>query len=142
MCYNVVTQWKQSEVGRIDLAERERSSGKEVVTVNIYRKIYEEYKDKATAERYEIKEYLNELLEQMLEKEQFIKQIAPYLSIDSYQDDRLVLKDMKERKVIDVYLKGSELQCEFHNSTDCIHTKYVWSRPELGQIAKKKFITA
>ncbi len=75
------------------------------------------------------------MLAAWLEKEEFIKTFAGHLSIDGLQENRVTLKDTKEKKLIDVYLDNHKLRCEFHNnSTDCIHTIYVWASPETGRI--------
>jgi hypothetical protein len=112
---------------------------KDLVSAHIFRDIYDKYKERAESERYDIKEYLNKLLAAWLEKEEFIKTFAGHLSIDSLQENRVTLKDTKEKKLIDVCLNDHKLRCEFHNnSTDCIHTIYVWASPETGRINKEQ----
>jgi hypothetical protein len=111
---------------------------KDLVSAHIFRDIYDKYKEKAEAERYDFKEYLNNLLEAWLQKEEFIKTFAGHLSIDSLQTNGVTLKDTKEKKLVDVYLSDHKLRCELCNSTDCIHTIYVWASPETGRIANNK----
>jgi hypothetical protein len=115
-------------------------AGRDIVTVHLYREIYDRIKDRAESERYPTKEYLNELLQSWLEKEKFMNEIAGHLSIDDPQDfgdNRITIRDTKEKKLIDVYLKDCDLHCDFHQSNCCIHTRYLWSRPEMGRITRK-----
>jgi hypothetical protein len=114
----------------------ERDRG--LMTVKLSREVYERYKERAIHDRYAIGEYLNQLLRDWLDKEEFISRFAAHLSTEDFDENLIILKDMKERKIIEVYLKDSELQCEFHKSTNCIHTKFAWSRPELGRITRKR----
>ena len=107
---------------------------KDLVSAHIFREIYDKYKEKAESERYDVKEYLNNLLEAWLKKEEFIKTFAGHLSVDSLQVNGITLKDTKEKKLVDVYLSDHKLQCELCNSTDCIHAIYVWASPEIGRI--------
>jgi|1186.fasta_scaffold29021_2 hypothetical protein len=108
--------------------------GKDLVSAHIFRDIYDKYKERAESERYDVKEYLNNLLEAWLQKEEFINTFAGHLSIDSLQENVITLKDTKEKKLVDVYLSDHKLRCELCNLTDCIHTIYVWASPEIGRI--------
>lgn len=108
--------------------------GQKVVTVDIFEEHYEKIKLKAGQKGTNIKQYVNDLLGIYLEKEDFIHLIAPSLSIDSYEDNRITIKDVKEKVLVDVFYKDGDLQCEKHNSNNCVHTRFIWMAPEISKM--------
>jgi hypothetical protein len=108
--------------------------GRKVVTVEVFAENYERIKIKASQKKQNIKEYVNDLLGVYLEKEDFIHLIAPSLSIDSYEGNRITVKDVKEKVLVDVFYKNGDLQCEKDQRNNCIHTRFIWMTPEISKI--------
>lgn len=54
----------------------------------------------------------------------YLNEVSPELSVDSYGESRVTLKDSKARKLIDVNLKEEELVCEQDKKKDCEHTEF------------------
>jgi len=111
-----------------------KRGGRSVVTVEIFVENYEKMKQRAIQKRINIKEYVNEFLQGYLEKEEFLARVAPSLSVDSYQGNRITLKDIKKKILVDVFYVSGELQCEADQSNNCIHTKFIWMIPEISKI--------
>jgi hypothetical protein len=111
-----------------------KRGGRSVVTVEIFVENYEKMKQRAIQKRLNIKEYVNEFLQGYLEKEEFLARVAPSLSVDSYQGNRITLKDVKKKILVDVFYVNGELQCETDQSNNCIHTKFIWMIPEISKI--------
>jgi hypothetical protein len=111
-----------------------KRAGRQVVTVELFAENYDKIKQKALQKRLNVKEYVNDILGTYLEKEDFIHLIAPTLSIDSYEGNRVTIKDVKEKILIDVFYKNGDLQCEKDNSNNCIHTRFIWMTPEISRI--------
>ncbi len=111
-----------------------KRGGRSVVTVEIFAENYEKIRQKALQKRLNIKEYVNELLESYLEKEEFLARVAPSLSVDSYEGNRITIKDVKKKILVDVFYSGGELQCDVDQSNNCIHTKFIWMIPEISKI--------
>ena len=111
-----------------------KRGGRSVVTVEIFVENYEKMKQRAIQKRLNIKEYVNEFLQGYLEKEEFLARVAPSLSVDSYQGNRITLKDVKKKILVDVFYVSGELQCEADQSNNCIHTKFIWMIPEISKI--------
>ena len=105
-----------------------------MVTVEIFVENYEKMKQRAIRKRLNIKEYVNDFLQGYLEKEEFLARVAPSLSVDSYQGNRITLKDVKKKILVDVFYVNGELQCEADQSNNCIHTKFIWMIPEISKI--------
>lgn len=111
-----------------------KRGGRSVVTVEIFLENYEKMKKRATQKRLNIKEYINDFLQVYLEKEEFLARVAPSLSVDSYEGNRITLKDVKKKILVDVFYVNGELQCESDQTNNCIHTKFIWMIPEISRI--------
>lgn len=111
-----------------------KRGGRNVVTVEIFLENYEKIKQRAVQKRLNIKEYVNDFIQLYLEKEEFLTRVAPSLSVDSYEGNRITLKDVKKKILVDVYYINGDLQCEIDQSTNCIHTKFIWMIPEISKI--------
>jgi hypothetical protein len=98
-------------------------------------------KDKAKLNRYTAKEYINTVLDMVIQKDKFLEKYAPYLSVINFIDDRVTLYDANPKtksKYIDVKVRDYELICEQHEKTDCIHCHFVWAIPEIVKLNIKK----
>ena len=95
---------------------------------------YQKMKERAIQKRLNIKEYVNDFLQVYLEKEEFLSRVAPSLSVDSYEGNRITLKDVKKKILVDVFYVNGDLQCEINQSNNCIHTKFIWMIPEISKI--------
>ena len=104
-------------------AEREKT------TVHISHPTYPLIKAEAEAQRYSVKEYINKILEQHLEKQEFLSKVVPDLSLDSldYEINKLVIKDSRLGRLYNVYFRNFQMECETCRSSDCIHTRYAFS---------------
>ena len=89
-----------------------KRGGRSVVTVEIFVENYQKMKERAVQKRLNIKEYVNDFLQVYLEKEEFLSRVAPSLSVDSYEGNRITLKDVKKKILVDVFYVNGELQCE------------------------------
>ena len=77
-----------------------KRGGRSVVTVEIFLENYEKIKKRAIQKRLNIKEYINDFLQVYLEKEEFLARVAPSLSVDSYEGNRITLKDVKKKILV------------------------------------------
>lgn len=111
-----------------------RRGGRNVVTVEIFVENYEKMKQRAMQKRLNIKEYVNDFIQLYLEKEEFLSRVAPSLSVDSYEGNRITLKDTNKKVLVDVFYSSGELQCDVDQSNNCIHTKFIWMIPEISKI--------
>jgi hypothetical protein len=109
-----------------------KRAGRQVVTVEIFKDTYDSLKKSAEERRNTTKEFVNTMLINSLLRLHYLIEIAPELSIDSYEDNRITLKDSKARRLIDVYQKDKEFFCDLDKKLDCIHSKFVWSSPEVS----------
>jgi hypothetical protein len=73
----------------------------------------------------------------MMKYEAFAKHI-PLIEKIAVDSDRVLLKDNKCNRIIEVLLTNSELQCLLDESSHCIHVGFAYSLPELYSTIKFK----
>jgi hypothetical protein len=115
--------------------------GREIVPVDIWNSSYIILTKEAKEKRYTIKDYINQILELVIKKNEFLERYAPYLSVDGFNDNviRLVDSNPKYKKTfIEVEVKNHQLFCQAHNKTDCVHCHFVWAIPEVANLNLKK----
>ncbi len=114
------------------------------VSENVYNKFFKVYeKRKNDLELKGITSfsgYLTSMMEEtMIKQEAFAKQ-APFMEKISIDIDRVLLKDNKKNRIVEVILKNGELRCLVDEKTDCIHIGFVYSLPEVYMIMNNKGI--
>jgi len=114
-----------------------KRGGRDVITVEIYKEIYENLKRGADSLNFEIKKYINELLAMNIEKDAFLKKYAPFLEKVGLRDNVLLLKDNKLHEYVEIFLKNEKLYCAEDESANCIHIHFALALPELGRITSK-----
>jgi hypothetical protein len=119
--------------------ERDQTSAKkEKTTVYISHPTYPLIKAEAEAQRYSVKEYINRILDQHLEKQEFLSQVVPDLSLDSldYEINKVVIKDSRLGKLHNVYFRNFQMECETCRSSDCLHTRYAFTLDDIYRLRK------
>jgi len=105
-----------------------------IVPVDIRREIYDKISNIAKEKDTSIRKYVNELLLLNLERDEFLKSYAPFLSKVGVEGNRLTIRDEKTKSYHDVYLHDSKLICESDGSDSCIHVRFALALPELGML--------
>ena|SRR5918996_1521614 len=113
-------------------------SKKEKTTVYISHPTYPLVKAEAEAQRYSVKEYINRILEQHLEKKEFLSKVVPDLSLDSldYEINKVVIKDSRLGRLHNVYFRNFQMECETCRSSDCLHTRYAFTLDDIYRMRK------
>ena len=114
------------------------------VSENVYNKFFKIYEK--TKNNLELKGitsfsgYLTSMMEEtMIKHEAFAKQ-APFMEKISIDIDRVLIKDNKKNRIVEVILKNGELRCLVDEKSDCIHIGFVYSLPEVYMIMSDKGI--
>ena len=119
--------------------EQEQSfAKKDKTTVYISHPTYPLIKAEAETQRYSVKEYINKILEQHLEKQEFLSKVVPDLSLDSldYEINKVVIKDSRLGRLHNVYFRNFQMECETCRSSDCLHTRYAFTLDEIYRLRK------
>lgn len=114
------------------------SAKKKKTTVYISHPTYPLIKAEAEAQRYSVKEYINRILEQHLEKQEFLSKVVPDLSLDSldYEINKIVIKDSQLGRLHNVYFRNFQMECETCRSSDCLHTRYAFTLDDIYRLRK------
>lgn len=89
------------------------------------------YKQKKT--QLNFSPWVSEYLLMAIEKDEFLKDYAPYLSYVGESDNVMFIKDEKKGRVPEVSLKNNKLHCNL-DGPDCEHIHYVLALTDLGKI--------
>jgi len=109
----------------------------EVIT-KIKKKFIEKQQRNVLDESKKIGSFVNDLLIEVLEKDEFLSIMMPYYSLIGIQDNILFIKDEKSKKIAEVYLKDLTLYCELDESQDCEHIHFAYAIPEVAKLNIKK----
>jgi hypothetical protein len=107
-------------------------------TVYVSHPTYPLIKAEAESQRYSVKEYINKILEQHLEKQEFLSKVVPDLSLDSldYEINKVVIKDSRLGRLYNVYFRNFQMECESCRSYDCLHTRYAFTLDDIYRLRK------
>lgn len=111
-----------------------RRGGKDVITVEIFKDTYQIMKSEAERKRWNTKEYINLVLKEAIERDEFLQVFAPSLLKVGYEGNVLFIKDSKLGKTAEVYLKDQTLYCNICNSRDCNHIHFALALPETARL--------
>lgn len=114
-----------------------KRGGKEIITVDIEKDIYDILKKKAELGRYTVKEYINNILRKDTDRTKILLKSMPRLSMAGYKKNSMIFVGDKEADdgVVDVFVGSSgELFCEFCESYDCEHVQFAALQPEAVEL--------
>lgn len=118
-----------------------------IATVAIHKEIYNKVKLIAEEKGKTIQDYINETLLMNVEKDQFLKIFAPYLSLEHVSDNTIFLYDAKKDQTILIKIKYREansyddeveVHCENDKSDECMHVRFALALPELMKLNLKR----
>ena len=105
------------------------------VSENVYKKFFEVYeKNKKGLELKGVTSfsgYLTSRMEEMMIKDEVFAKHCPLVEKIAVDQNRVILKDNKRNRIVEVLMKNGELQCLLDERSDCVHVGFVYSLPEL-----------
>jgi hypothetical protein len=83
--------------------------------------------------------FVNDLLTDVIDKDDFLRVYAPAISYINVYDNVLYLKDNKiKNKEIRIFLQKEELWCDHDRSSCCEHIRYAFAIPEIAKLNLKR----
>ncbi len=114
------------------------------VSENVYKKFFDVYaKSRKELELKGITSfsgYLTSMMEEMMIKYEAFAKHAPFIQKIAIDQNRVILKDNKCNRIVEVLLKDQELQCLLDEKSDCVHVGLVYSLPELSIAKQSKYL--
>ena len=105
------------------------------VSENVYKKFFGVYeKNKKGLELKGVTSfsgYLTSKMEEMMIKDEVFAKHSPLVEKIAVDQNRVILKDNKRNRIVEVLMKNGELQCLLDERSDCVHVGFVYSLPEL-----------
>jgi hypothetical protein len=105
------------------------------VSENVYKKFFEVYeKNKKGLELKGVTSfsgYLTSRMEEMMIKDEVFAMHSPLMEKIAVDQNRVILKDNKRNRIVEVLMKNGELQCLLDERSDCVHVGFLYSLPEL-----------
>lgn len=75
--------------------------------------------------------YVTYMLEETMQRDSTFARHAPKLEKVSVDDDRVVLRDNLQKRIVEVAVQRGELYCMLCEEKDCVHIGFVWSLPDV-----------
>jgi hypothetical protein len=116
-----------------------RSNSAELITlrVNIVKELREKWKRERERNPFVNEHFggfVNELLHDILEKDEFLKHYAPFLSEEGCTRDTLYIKDYKENRVTEIHFNDNKLYCTLCTSFECFHIQFAMATPRVAKL--------
>ena len=74
--------------------------------------------------------YVSHMLEETMRRENTFAKYQPKMEKVSADSDRIVLKDNRQNRIVEVAFRGGGLLCLLCEAGDCAHVGFCWSLPE------------
>lgn len=116
------------------------AKGAQNVTIRaeVFAKIKQKFQEKqqrnALDENKKIGSFVNDLLVDVLEKDEFLSIMMPYYSPIGIHDNILFIRDERNKKVAEIYLKDHLLYCDLDKTQDCEHIHFAYAIPEVAKL--------
>ena len=82
--------------------------------------------------------FVNELLSDFIDKDQFLQQYAPALSLEGHSYNVLFIRDAKRQALAEIYRHDKRIKCTLCNKFDCEHVHFALAIPEVAKLGLKK----
>ena len=107
---------------------------KNIKTVDIENSIYAKIVKTASSENISIYKFVNEIIDQTLTKNEFVKLVMPKFSLVEVSEYNIIIKDegaIQIRFAV-IIIRDGKLWCELDEDYDCHHIHYVLTLPQLA----------
>jgi hypothetical protein len=79
--------------------------------------------------------FISEAALMELERRNILKE-AQYISVIGFEDNTLIIRDLKAGQLIEVRIKNKKLKCIADDDFDCIHVGFALALPEVRMALK------
>ena len=104
-------------------------------TYDRFQKVYKQNKnDLATKGVNSFSGYISYMLEETMRKNKTFAAYAPKLEKISVDDDRVILKDNIQDRIVEVVIQNGEMFCFLCEEKNCVHVGFVFSLPDVYEV--------
>lgn len=113
--------------------------------VQIHRDLVEKLKSKWEDKKKKLPQtnktfngFVNEVLSDFIEKDEFLQRFAPALSLESHSFNVLFIRDSKRQALAEIYRYDKKIKCALCNKFDCEHVHFALAIPEVAKLGLRK----
>lgn len=105
------------------------------VTSEVYDRVAKLYKkDKSDKS---LTQWISSKLLMILEKDEFLKSYAPFLSKVAIDGNSVVLRDEKLKRLVEITYRDNKFWCDVDEKDCCVHVHFALALPELAELRNK-----
>lgn len=108
-------------------------------TVTVAEPVYLKIKKKAEQEGKSITALSSQILACVIEADEKLARYAPFIEVIGFEGNRIILKDNKKDRILDVVLHEKELYCSLDESQDCSHVAFCHALPQVDRVLRPKW---
>ncbi len=105
------------------------------VTAEIYDRLAKIYKKEKTDKS--LTQWISEKLLMVLEKDEFLKNYAPFLSKIAVNESSVILRDEKIQRLVEIIYRDNKFWCDVDEEECCVHVHFALALPELAELKNK-----
>lgn len=98
---------------------------------------WEERKERLPQTNKTFNGFVNELLSDVIDKDKFLQQYAPMLSLVGHSYNVLFIRDAKRQALAEIYRHKDKIKCTLCNTFDCEHVHFALAIPEVAKLGLK-----
>ncbi len=110
-----------------------------IVTVDIEKHLYEKIATESNKENLSIRKFVNQIIEEKFEKDQFLNNISPKLSLIEFTEESILIRDetAKKSRFAEIIIKNEKLWCSLDEKENCSHVRFAFMLPGLVKLKDK-----
>ena len=111
--------------------------GRHNLTVNaeIYDRVAKIYKKEKTDKS--LTQWISDKLLMVLEKDEFLKSYAPFLSKIATNENSVIVRDEKLQRLVEIVYRNNKFWCDVDEKECCVHVHFALALPELVELRSK-----
>ena len=109
------------------------------ITVEIEKSTYLKLIKNADTANLSIRKFVNKMIDDNFSRDEFLRKVAPKLSLLDFISDSILIKDSSAKKdrLATIKIQEGRLFCDFDEKYDCQHIHFVLTLPQLVSIKDK-----
>lgn len=93
--------------------------------------------------RPSLSEYVSGLLWHVIEADDLLRRrYGPFLDLTALEGDTVILRDHKQDRLVEVFVKEGDLHCRLDESSECYHVGYCYALPDVYKVLVEKSVKA
>lgn len=105
------------------------------MTAEIYDRLAKIYRKEKTDKS--LTQWISDKLLMVLEKDEFLKNYAPFLSKVAIDGNSVILRDEKLQRLVEIIYRDNKFWCDADEKECCVHVHFALALPELAELRSK-----